>query len=59
MPEARDPFTGSPLGVRPPNNPPCPKCESNAVSITLMVASGFYCRCNDCGHMWHFEIPQV
>ncbi len=56
MAEARDPFTGSPLYVSQSVCPPCPQCESQTVGVTLTVASGFYCRCQECGHIWHVEM---
>ncbi len=35
--------------------PACPKCKSAASDVTLVSKAGVYCRCQDCGHVWHTD----
>lgn len=36
---------------------PCPACGGQRVDCTVPTDRGAYCRCNDCGHMWHQDGP--
>jgi hypothetical protein len=31
----------------------CPVCQSQETTVTIKSDSGVYCRCSDCGHIWH------
>jgi uncharacterized Zn finger protein len=31
----------------------CPKCHSNDITVTINPDNGVYCRCPNCGHIWH------
>ena len=33
----------------------CPECHSHKTAVTIKSANGVYCRCSDCGHIWHQE----
>jgi hypothetical protein len=33
----------------------CPECHGLDTTVTLKSATGVYCRCKDCGHVWHQE----
>jgi uncharacterized Zn finger protein len=33
--------------------PPCPKCQSKDTRYTVTTSQGHYCRCENCGHVWH------
>ena len=31
----------------------CPVCKSQDTTMTVKSDYGVYCRCADCGHIWH------
>lgn len=31
----------------------CPECHSHETIVTIKSDTGVYCRCSDCGHIWH------
>jgi hypothetical protein len=33
----------------------CPECHGTNTTVSLASTSGVYCRCADCGHVWHKE----
>jgi hypothetical protein len=35
--------------------PPCPACQSTKTMFTVKTDAGRYCRCADCGNVWHHE----
>ena len=35
--------------------PPCPECHSHKTEFTVKSDSGHYCRCENCGNVWHEE----
>ena len=39
--------------VRPDTCDVCPECHSVHTTVTIASAKGVYCRCSDCGHVWH------
>ena len=39
-----------------PRCPPCPNCRHAAgVRVTVQSDVGWYCLCDNCGHIWHDE----
>ena len=41
------------LDVRAGVSDICPECKSQDTTMTLKSDSGVYCRCANCGHIWH------
>ena len=49
MPPPHDSERRSPLRMA---LPACPRCHDTVTSVTLRMASAFYCRCQSCGEIW-------
>lgn len=35
----------------------CPECNTYRVILQLLTSYGSYCRCENCGHLWHQDRP--
>lgn len=35
----------------------CPLCKGQRVAVTIRSMAGAYCRCQDCGFIWHDDEP--
>lgn len=35
----------------------CPECHADSVILQLLTSYGSYCRCDNCGHLWHHDKP--
>jgi hypothetical protein len=33
----------------------CPRCGNTGIRPAIRTASGAYCQCEACGHVWHLE----
>ena len=37
----------------------CPECHAESVILQLLTSYGSYCRCENCGHLWHHDKPML